>query len=195
MRGRIWIGLGMACFVRVMVPARTSRGLKRYEELRLAARKRIMNAASAGLPKASLSGNIMGLQSRIGPMYPTYMLNFGLTWNLDGMGLKPAAEVQAARWRARKAMLDPYQELLNVMEQVRNSYNQTLITEVVAEQSTNAVLSAEEELRLARMRLNNGLGTNIDVLTAQRDLTQARLDKALALINFNKEQAQLLHDI
>ena len=45
------------------------------------------------------------------------------------------------------------------------------------------------------MRLNNGLGTNIDVLTAQRDLTQARLDKALALINFNKEQAQLLHDI
>jgi outer membrane protein TolC len=45
------------------------------------------------------------------------------------------------------------------------------------------------------MRLDNGLGTNIDVLTAQRDLTQARIDKAQALINFNKAQTQLLRDV
>ncbi len=86
-------------------------------------------------------------------------------------------------------------EFLEVMDQVRNAYNTTLTSESVIEESTNEVLSAEEELRLARMRLDNGLGTNLDVLTAQRDLTEARLDKALALINFNKAQAQMLHDI
>jgi outer membrane protein TolC len=45
------------------------------------------------------------------------------------------------------------------------------------------------------MRLGYGIGTNLEVLTAQRDLTQARLDKASVLLDFNKAQAQLLHDI
>ena len=102
---------------------------------------------------------------------------------------------ESSRWQARHAMLEANQEFLDVMEEVRNTYNQTLTTERAIDESTNEVMSAEEELRLAQMRLGNGLGTNLEVLTAQRDLTQARLDKALALINFNKAQSQLLHDI
>lgn len=169
--------------------------LKRYEELRLAAKKRIMASASGLLPDASLSGNIIGLQSKIEKMYPSYLINFGLTWHFDGLGMKTLTGMEASRWQARRAMLDANDEFLKVMDQVRDAYNTTLTSESVIEESTNEVLSAEEELRLARMRLDNGLGTNLDVLTAQRDLTEARLDKALALINFNKAQAQMLHDI
>jgi outer membrane protein TolC len=169
--------------------------LKRYEELRLAAKKQIMIARSDMLPTVSLGGNIIGLQSNIGRMNPTYVLNFGITWKFDGLGMKSLTSAEAFRWQARRAMLDANQQFLDVMEQVRNAYNQTLTSEQAIDESTTEVISAEEELRLARMRLDNGLGTNLDVLTAQRDLTQARLDKALALINFNKAQAQLLHDI
>jgi outer membrane protein TolC len=169
--------------------------LKRYEELRLAAKKQIMIARSDMLPTVSLGGNIIGLASNIGQMQPTFLLNFGVTWKFDGLGMKSMTSAEAFRWQSRRAMLDANQQFLDVMEQVRNTYNQTITSEQAIDESTNEVISAEEELRLARMRLDNGLGTNLEVLVAQRDLTQARLDKALALINFNKAQAQLLHDI
>jgi outer membrane protein TolC len=169
--------------------------LKRYEELRLAAKKQIMIARSDMLPTVSLGGNIIGLQSNIGRMQPTFVLNFGVSWKFDGLGMKSMTSAEAFRWQARRAMLDANQEFLDIMEQVRNTYNLTLTSEQAIDESANEVISAEEELRLARMRLDNGLGTNLEVLIAQRDLTQARLDKALALINFNKAQAQLLHDI
>jgi outer membrane protein TolC len=169
--------------------------LKRYEELRLAAKKQIMIAGSDLLPSVSLGGNIIGIQSRIGPMSPTYLLNFAVAWKFDGLGTKALTNVEASRWQARQAMLDANQQFLDVIDQVRNAYNQALTTEGAIDESTNEVASADEELRLARMRLDNGLGTNLEVLTAQRDLTQARLDKALALLSFNNAQAQLLHDI
>lgn len=169
--------------------------LKRYEELRLAAKREIMASASGVLPSLSLGGNIIGLQSRIGRMYPTYLLNFGLSWKLDGLGTKTLAGVQVARWQARQAMLEANQQFLDVMEQVRNSYNESLTTEGAIDEANSEVDSSTEELRLARMRLDHGLGTNIDVLTAQRDLTQARIDQALALMNFNRAQAKLLRNI
>lgn len=169
--------------------------LKQYEELRLAAKKQIMVAQADFLPTVSLGGNIIGLQSKIGSLNPTYLLNFGVSWKLDGLGMKTLSNSEIARWQARQAMLEANKKFLDVMEEVRNSYNETLTTEIAIDEATNAVISAEEELRLAKMRLDNGLGTNLDVLTAQRDLTQARIDKALALMNFNRAQAKLVRDI
>jgi OMF family outer membrane factor len=103
--------------------------------------------------------------------------------------------MEAARWQARQSLLQANQMFLNVFDQVRNSHNETVTAERAIDEATDELLSAQEELRLARLRLERGLGTNLEVLTAQRDLTQARVDQALALVNFNKSQTQLLHDI
>ncbi len=84
---------------------------------------------------------------------------------------------------------------MDVFDQVRTSYADSLIAEQKIEQTNDQVASAKEELRLARIRLDTGLGTNLDVLTAQRDLTQAYIDQAEAVINFNLTQVQLLRDI
>jgi outer membrane protein TolC len=62
------------------------------------------------------------------------------------------------------------------------------------EVTTKAVISAQEELRLSRVRLANGVGTNIDVINSQRDFTTALVNKAQAIIQFNIAQGQLLHD-
>ncbi len=43
--------------------------------------------------------------------------------------------------------------------------------------------------------MESGIGLNIDVLNAQRDLTAASINKARAVIDFNMAQAQLLQDI
>ena len=169
--------------------------LKQYEELRLAAKPQIKTARADLLPTVSLGGNILGIASNVGAMNPTYFLNFGVSWQLAGLGTTALTNVEAARWQARQSMLQAHQVFLNVFDQVRNSYNETITTEQAIDEATNEVVSSEEELRLARLRLDHGLGTNLEVVIAQRDLTQARVDQALALVNFNKSQAQLLHDI
>lgn len=169
--------------------------LKQYEELRLAARQQITSARADLLPRVSLGGNILGISSKTGTMNPTYFLNFGVNWQFEGLGTAAMTNMEAARWQARQSLLQANQMFLNVFDQVRNSHNETVTAERAIDEATEELLSAQEELRLARLRLERGLGTNLEVLTAQRDLTQARVDQALALVNFNKSQTQLLHDI
>lgn len=59
------------------------------------------------------------------------------------------------------------------------------------ETATKAVKSAEEALRLARLRLNAGVGTQLEVLTAESDLTRADVNRVQAIIGYNQARANL----
>ncbi len=167
--------------------------LKQYEELRLAAKRSIMVAAANLQPSVLLSGNAYG----IGP--PSNVQALGIftinaSWRLRGFGTVDGFDVQQARWQARQASLQSQKELQTVLTQVRNSYLQILDKEKNIEQAGDEVNSSLEELRLAELRKSSGLGLNLDIITAQRDYTQALVDKAQAIINFDIAQAQLVHD-
>ena len=123
-----------------------------------------------------------------------YTLSFRVDWNFNNMGASDFANIQAAKYTARQAHLQANKELIDVLEQVRLSYLSSLGEERRIEETSAAVASSGEALRLAQLRFQNGLGTNIDIIQAQRDYTQALTDKAQAIINFNKDQIQLLHD-
>ena len=82
-----------------------------------------------------------------------------------------------------------------MLAQVRNAFVQVLDKEKNIEEASNETDSALEELRLAELRKLSGLGLNLDIITAQRDYTQAQVDKAQAIINFDIAQAQLVHDM
>ncbi len=116
-------------------------------------------------------------------------------WNYNSLGVPDLAAIQSARAVARQANLRVNQTVMNVYQQVRDSYLRSQTSERQIEVATKEVLSSAEELRLARVRLANGVGTNIDVINAQRDFTQALVRKADAIIQFNILQAQLLRDI
>ena len=151
-------------------------------------------AAAKLQPTVLLSGSGYG----IGP--PSNIQGLGLfsitaNWRLKGFGTVDAFNVQQARWQARQARLNAQKELQLVLNQVRNSYLQILDKERNIEESTDEVQSALEELRLAELRKSSGLGINLDIITAQRDYTQALVDKAQAIIQFNIAQAQLVHDM
>lgn len=122
-------------------------------------------------------------------------IGFQVDWNYPSLGVPDLANVQAARAQARQANLRVNQTIMDVYQQVRQSYLQSQTAERQIEVATKEVLSSAEELRLSRVRLANGVGTNIDVINAQRDFTQALVRKASAIIEFNIQQAQLLRDI
>ena len=54
-----------------------------------------------------------------------------------------------------------------------------------------AVSQAEEALELANLRLQAGVGTQLDVLTAQSDLTEAQANNVTAILGYNRALAAM----
>jgi outer membrane protein len=125
----------------------------------------------------------------------SYNLGFQVDWNFEAMGTQSLANINSNRALARGALLRSNQELMRVLQEVRNSYLTSQQVERQIEVATKEVISSAEALRLARVRLANGVGTNIDVINGQRDFTTALVNKADAIVAFNIAQAKLLHDI
>jgi outer membrane protein TolC len=170
--------------------------LKQYEALRLAAKRAIVTAAAPLQPTVSLSGSVYGIGvggSGTG-LNTIYDLNFGVKWLLGSMGTTDLANIQQARWQARQAAVQAKETFLEVFRQVRSSYDTSLTSDKRIDRAIIQIRAAEEELRIAAKRMSSGIGLNIDVLNAQRDLTQARINKARAVIDFNVAQSQLLRD-
>jgi outer membrane protein TolC len=128
-------------------------------------------------------------------MRQSYSIGVRFDFNYSGLGVPNFASVQAARANARIALLNSNQQLINVLQQVRESYLNSETAERQIEVADKAVISSTEELRLSRVRLANGVGTNIDVINSQRDFITSLVNKANAILTFNLAQTQLLHDI
>jgi outer membrane protein len=168
--------------------------LKQNDELRRAAKATIIVNTAPLQPTVALSGNVLGAgpPSRIEALYA---LGIAANWNIGGLGTVDTAKIALARSQARQAALEEQKQLVSVLNQVRTAYIRSLDAERNIVETTNEVNSSAEELRLAQLRFANGLGTNLDIITAQRDYTQALIDKAQAIINFNIAQVQMLHDV
>ena len=204
--------------------------LKRYEELRLAARREVQVAASELYPNASffianglanthvrggtgstsasnsglvipagiaLAGgliNVGGTSGTNGQWINSFSAGFLLNWLLPGMGVPAMGRVLALKQQARKVALQANQTFVDIMRDLHNSYLDVLNSRAEIPVAEDAVVTAAEELRNADMRHRYGVGTNLDVLQAQRDYISALTRQADALIAYRKAQARLLHD-
>lgn len=198
--------------------------LSQYEHLRLAARRSIQVAAAPLYPRAGFfTANIMnqgvsgggpGDQGSSSVVIPvggsvsaggisesgsgansTFSRGFIFNWLLYGMGVGNLGEVAAAKAQARKAMLDANQELQTVIEDVRESFLDAETAESEIEVTSEAVAAAGEALRLADLRLRYQLGTNLELIEAQRDYINALSRRVEAFIGYRQSQAKLLHAI
>jgi outer membrane protein TolC len=169
--------------------------LKQYEELRRAAKKAIVVAAAPLSPKINIGGNVYGIGPNLADVQAIFQLSFAINFTYGGLGMTDWTNIQTAKWRARQALVQANKEFNTIIDQTRTAYIDTLTTEKKIDETENEVESAEEELRLAKIRFENGLGTNLDIITAQRDRTTAYLDRALAIANYNIAEVQMLHDM
>jgi len=91
--------------------------------------------------------------------------------------------------------LQANQELLVVGEQVRFAYCTKVAARDSIDSAAYGVKSASEALRQANLRLRAGMGTNLELIQAQRDYVSGLTAQAQAIITSNQAQAQLLHDM
>ncbi|MBX9880206.1 MAG: TolC family protein [Candidatus Obscuribacterales bacterium] len=198
--------------------------LQQYEHLRLAARRAVQVAAAPLYPRAGfftanimnqgVSGGGAGGQSSSSVVIPvggsvsaggisesgsgansTFSRGFILNWLLYGAGVGSLGDMAAARAQARKAMLSANQELQTVIEDVRESFLDSETSESEIEVTSEAVAASGEALRLADLRLRYQLGTNLELIEAQRDYINALSRRVEAFIGYRQSQAKLLHAI
>jgi outer membrane protein TolC len=187
--------------------------LRQYEYFRYSAARNVQVAASNLYPTVSVSqtynksetttttsgsssGNTTIEGAGIfGGLFNTYQQGGSVGYSLPNLGLNYVASIVSARALSRQSALQANQQLQLVSQEVRLDY----ITALTArEQIDNAAYGAEssaEALRLAELRLQSGLGTNLELITAQRDYINALYAQAQAIVASNSAQAQLLHDL
>ena len=62
-------------------------------------------------------------------------------------------------------------------------------------ETTDTVNYGAEQLRVAEVRLKDGIGTSFDVINAEKNYINALVSKANAIVNYDESQAKLLHAI
>ncbi len=123
-------------------------------------------------------------------------LNVALTlqWTFFDGG---AARAQVAQARADQAIAES--EFANQRSQVRFDVENAFLTlQSQREQIAAARVglnSAQEQLRLSRLRFQAGVGTQLEVVNSTRDLTQAESSLSQAVIGYNRALAQLQRSV
>ncbi|MFM7599762.1 MAG: TolC family protein [Pseudanabaena sp.] len=119
-----------------------------------------------------------------------YQIGASLNWNLYDGG-KAAAQVN--QFKADQAIAETRfeQDARQARYDVEESYiNQRSRLQQIAT-ATKAVEQAQEALRLARLRLDAGVGTQLEVINAEVALTTADVNRVQAIIGYNQSRANL----
>jgi TolC family type I secretion outer membrane protein len=112
------------------------------------------------------------------------------TWNIfDGFFTK--GRVQQARAEKSRAELDLSDTYRNIELEVRRAYSNYIEALQLLQAQEKTVEQALESQRLAEARFRAGTGTQLDVLSAQTALTQARSNEVQALHDYNVALATL----
>ena len=115
-------------------------------------------------------------------------VNFNLTL-FDGGAARARARQQEIAGAVNEEQFS--QNLDQVRFDVEQSFFNLQSNQENIATSQVAVTQAEEALSLANLRLQAGVGTQLDVLTAQSDLTQAQFNNVSAILGYNRSLAAL----
>jgi hypothetical protein len=141
-----------------------------------------------------LIGNVGTSVGAFGGKVSSISWSFNIRYNLGNLGVPYVTSMLAARAVARQALLQANQVFQQVVQQTRSSYLNALAAHEQIDVTAASVASSAEALRLANLRVQHGIGTNLELIQAQRDYINALITQAQAIIASNRAQAQLLHD-
>ena len=106
-------------------------------------------------------------------------------------GGRTRGDVARRRAEYRQATLAEEQLRDNITLEVEEAYTNILQAKKALDIQGTTIASAEEGLKIAKLRYQSGVGTQLEVLSAQTALTQAREIKAEALYSFRIARAGL----
>jgi HAE1 family hydrophobic/amphiphilic exporter-1 len=106
-------------------------------------------------------------------------------------GGRTRAEVGAARADHNKARLNAAQVHDNVRLEVEAAYDRLIQAKKSLDAQVETIAQADEGLRIATLSYDQGVGTQLEMISAQTALTQARQSLAQALFSFRQARSDL----
>ncbi len=154
------------------------------EQQLIAANARIGAARASLFPRIALSGYYGSESAALGDLFSgaarVWSLGFGLAQPIF-QGGRLFGEIDAVKARERQAVAQYQKTLQNAFREVHDALiAQARAREAFEAENTRAA-ALTESLRLARIRYNNGLSSQLEVFDAERNLLNAELNRAEAL--------------
>jgi outer membrane protein TolC len=106
-------------------------------------------------------------------------------------GGQARAQAAQARTNVRISEVQFAQQRNNIRFEVEQAYSQLQSSLENVQTATAGVEQATEALRLARLRFQAGVGTQLEVINAENDLTTAQGNQIEAILDYNRALAQL----
>ncbi len=151
-------------------------------------------ARSAYLPSlgATATAGTLGIIGRPGN-FPSYNLGLAVSVPIfNGFGWQYAARAAALTADAEAARLNTMEQ--QVALQVYQTYQALRTATQSVATADDLYTSASQSVDAARARYREGVGTLIDLLTAENSLADARAQRIQARVNWHTALVQLAHD-
>jgi outer membrane protein TolC len=157
-------------------------------------REEVLQAKAAYKPNAQIYGGYQWqsppYENDIGTDLYGWVAGAQLSWNLFD-GRLTHGKVIEAKARYEQAQLDVDDSGRQIELDVRTAYSRFIEAREVLDSQLTVQEQAEEALRLAEARHRAGTGTQLDVLSAQTALTQARTTQIQALHDYSAARSRL----
>jgi len=154
------------------------------EQLLIANNARISEARAALFPRIGLSGYLGSESAALSDLFTgpatIWQLAFGLAQPIF-QGGRLFAEIDAVKARERQAVAQYQRTLQEAFREVRQALNTQVKAREVFEAESTRTVALTDALRLARIRYQNGLLSQLEVLDSERNLLQAELNRSDAL--------------
>jgi len=165
--------------------------LRKAQALR---REDVLRAKSGFKPSAQIFGGYQWqsppYENNLSDDLNGWMAGAQISWNIFDSGLT-RGKIMESQANYEKARLDVDDTRRQIELEVRTDYSNFIEAREVLESQKAVQEEAEEALRLAETRMGAGSGTQLDVLSAQTALTQARTTQAQALHDYSVARARL----
>jgi outer membrane protein TolC len=165
--------------------------LRKAEGLR---KEGVINAKSGYKPTVQVFGGYGGRNTAffndLGRDVSGFTGGARFTWNIFD-GYLTQGRIQTAKALYEGSLVDVDNEARSIELEVRTDYSNFIQAIETLESQKKVQEEAEEALRLARARSAAGTGTQLDVLSAETSLTQARSTQVQALHDYDVARARL----
>ncbi|MFO1460367.1 MAG: TolC family protein [Verrucomicrobiota bacterium] len=182
------------------LPVAVARGLQQRPEL--VARKTDVKLRQEGVkqaqadyyPTVSIAGGYQWkssvFQDDLSINYDGWTAGAQMNWSVWDFGAT-RGRVKAAKARLERSNVVVDDTTRQIETEIRTAYSNFIEAQQVLETQTKVIEQAEEAVRLSMARNDAGSGTQLDVLSAQTALTDARTTQSLALRDYAVALARL----
>ncbi|MGD9581462.1 MAG: TolC family protein [Vampirovibrionia bacterium] len=150
-------------------------------------------ALSKFFPTLTFSTYWGGMGPRFHDLNDQKSVGYGVKLDLlKNLGVNYISNYKKSGPMLKQVDLQIQQKLREIETNLSNAILEAETTEKQIEVAKAGLKASEDSYQFATERLEAGVGTNIDVLTAHTKLTTARINLVKSLIDYNKSQIALL---